>query len=193
HGLVDEGGVVAGLEHRQPKVARLDAALPGLDDAVQERRRGDTLGIRRLARLCPVSIDLLGMRERALARAHDVGFNDLLELRTIQAAGEVVRRLIRPEAQLVWTDQVAVLGACLPEVTDGLCQESENAPSLLEVGDGRGLAIERREQLRMEGIVLNDLSLVLGAGRTLGEVGSLLDHFAEVPDILLPDLFGSLA
>ena len=44
----------------------------------------------------------------------------------------------------------------------------------------------------MERVVLDDLGLVLGAGRPLGQVGSLLDHLGEVPDILLPDLFGSL-
>src|SRR5271157_4857852 len=93
---------------------------------------------------------------------------------------------------MVWADQVAVLRSGLPKVTDGLCQESENAPSLLEIGDRRGLAVERRQEFGMKRVVLDDLSLILGTGCSLGEVGSLLDHFGEVPDELVADFLGCL-
>src|SRR5271157_5803877 len=93
---------------------------------------------------------------------------------------------------MVWADQVAVIRSGLPKVTDGLCQESENAPSLLEVGDRRGLAVERRQEFGMKRVVLDDLSLILGAGRPLGKVGALFDHLGEVADVLFSCLFGSL-
>ena len=53
HRLVHECRVVAGLKHGQPQVGRIDAALAGLHEAMQESRRGDPLGIGRLARLRP--------------------------------------------------------------------------------------------------------------------------------------------
>ena len=37
HGLVQQRGIVVGLEHRQPQVGRIDAALARLHQAVQER------------------------------------------------------------------------------------------------------------------------------------------------------------
>src|SRR5271157_5361808 len=77
---------------------------------------------------------------------------------------------------MVWADQVAVIRSGLPKVTDGLCQESENAPSLLEVGDRRGLAVERCQEFGMKRVVLDDLSLILGAGRPLGQTGTLLER-----------------
>ena len=42
----------------------------------------------------------------------------------------------------------------------------------------------------MEWVVLNNLGLVLGSGRPLGQIGSLVDQLGEVPDELVTDLLG---
>ena len=159
---------------------------------MQEDRRGDPLGIGWPAGLDEVLVDLLGMGQRALLRAVDVGLDDLLVLGPIQPAGKVVGRLFVAEVHVERGDEVAVLGLRLPEVADRLGQEPQHAAGPLEVGDRRGLAVERGQQLGMEGVRLGDLLAVFTTGRSLGKIDALADHAAVVVGVAAGDLLGRL-
>ena len=110
----------------------------------------------------------------------DVGLDDLLVLGPVQPAGQVVGRLVVAEVHAERSDEVAVLGLLLPQLTDRLGQESQHAAGLLEVGDRRGLAVERGEQLGVERVRLGDLLAVFAADRPLGKIHALADHAAVV-------------
>ena len=81
-----------------------------------------------------------------------------------------------------WCGQIRKqsFGLRLPQFANRLSQEPQHAASLLEVGDRRSLAIERRQQFGVERIVLDHLGLVFGPNRPLRQVHSLLDHAGAV-------------
>ena len=106
--------------------------------------------------------------------ADDVRLDHLLEGRAIQAAGQVVDDLLHAQVEMEGVDQVGIGRAGLPQAANDHRQEPQRPPSLLEVGDGRGLAVQRIQEFRVEGIIGHHLLGVLGPQGPLGQVSAPL-------------------
>src|SRR5438552_11184429 len=98
---------------------------------MQEDRSGDAVGIRRLARLHQVAVQFLRMGQGTGAGTTDVGLDDLLVCRPVQAAGQIIGNLVITQIEHVGSDKESVSGPSLPQVTDYLRQQPKDTARLL--------------------------------------------------------------
>jgi len=77
-------------------------------------------------------------------------------------------------------DEADFLVWVTPQFPDGHSQETQSAACLLEVRNGRDLAVEGREQFRVEGVIRLDFLAILRPQNPLGEVPAMIQTGAVV-------------